>query len=662
MGVLSDQRSDIFAFGILLLHLLLSEDSVPVEPSLGALQGFLYKAGTLKEPWKGLVLQMTALEPAQRIANAPELLKKLLPFNDKPVACMPQVENVSIPSNVLNEKLLCVYSPSEGALESAYNRILIDSWQNGTNLYSFHFNQISPEDSFQKLCLALTGKKMDDPYTGFRAFQDRKKSSGITILFRFPEILSPEQRAMFFFGASCLAEYEWIRIVLLSTKSWVSSVRDSWKHFALPANGQNDTTTSIESLAPAPRKMLNALAVAGGKLSASMLESFGDSRSILELQQRGLISIKNEHTSLSFSTELLLSRMRSSQKASTAARILQKNEGTLDPVSIFHLATTTANDRLAARAALLAARKVPNLEKGLRFEWYWNAFNSKAKLPRSLLVRLTKFFLRSGDYKKARKLLKHIRLRFGFSFQLADLRLNFLHRKHELDAAIRSATRYTHLAKLRAKKGMEEYFLVRLAGFQVLRQDLILAKKTLDMLPVESSDQVAGLRHHFQGLLYFFHGNLSASLNEFQQASRIKHRFQSSSVMNIGVVLGKMGQSEAGEKWLKRSIRIFSKIQDKDRLSHAFLNLGLNYQISGRTEQARTSYVRGMHLSRASRNPNNYIVSLNNIGTLYEREGRIDKSVVIWSKVFKLACREIRSSCPAILCINKCCLASRVHG
>ncbi len=632
-----DQRSDIFAFGILLLHLLLSEDSIPVEPSMGALQTFLYKANSLKEPWKGLVLQMTALEPAQRISSASELRKKIMPAAEKVFASIPAAENISIPPGALNEKLLCVYSQSETSLEAAYNRILIDSWQTGTTVYSFHLNQISPEDSFQKLCMALTGMRMSDPYTGFRVFQERKDDSNIVLIFRSPELLTPEQRAMFFFGTSCLAEYDWIKMVLLSTRAWISSLGESWKHFALTATGEYDSQNSIESLTPANRKILNALAIAGGKLSISILDDLGDHKSLTDLQQQGFVSLKNDSPSLVLSADLLLSRMRLSQKAATATRMLQKYGRMLDPIATFHLATHAGNERLVARSALFAARKFPDSEQASRFEWYWNAFASKAKFPRRILFRLANAFLRSGDFQKARKILMSIRKRFGDSFQFADLLLNYLHRKYKLESAIRVSARYAALAHFREKKELEQYFLVRQAGFQVLNHDFIPAGKLLDQISMNSSRQVEGLHHHFRGLLYFFHGNLSDSLNEFRSASKIRHRFRTSSIMNIGVALGKMGKFEKAEKWLHRSIGAFSKIQDKDRLSHAFSNLGMVYQFAGKTEQAKKNFLRTIHLSRACRNRHNYIHSLNNMGTVYENEGRIDKAIAIRSRVFRLA-------------------------
>lgn len=631
-----DQRSDIFAFGIMLLQLLLSEESVPVEPSHGALQTFLYKANLLKEPWKTLVFQMTALEPAQRISSAAELLKKVFPEMEKNSTGSGK-QMVSLPVELQKERLLCLHSPSEGALDGAYNGILIESWQSSTPVYSFHFNQSSPEESFQKLCMALTGTRMTDFYQGFKTFEQRNTRSRVTVFFRSPELLKFDQRAMFFFGLSCLSEFSWLKIVVLSSRAWNLNLGRPWKHHALsPVNGA-DTHDTIESLNPANRKIVNALAVAGGTLATSILGTFGDSATLMELHQHGFVSLNNGSASLLVPADLILSRMRSSQIEATATRILQKGDS-LEPRSLFHLAANAGNQRTAARAALLAARQSRRaLEDKMHYEWCWRAFSWNARLPRNILFQLATENLRAGNFKRALRLLLHIRKRFGNSFRLADLRLDYYHRKHALKPAIQACSRFIDAARARNLNEVESYFLTRQAGFYVLDHDFRNARLLLDQLQGKLGDPVLGLRHHFLGLLAFFHGNLADSLSEFKKACKIRHRFRSSSIMNLGVVYGKMGQFERAEKWLHRSIKLFSKIQDQDRLCLAFSNLGLVYQGFGRTQQAKNTFLRALHLSKACRNSNNYLNALNSIATVYERQGRIDKAVAVRSRTFKLA-------------------------
>ena len=630
-----DQRSDIFAFGILLLQLLLSEDEVPVEPSQGALQTFLYKANLLEEPWKNLILQMTALEPSQRISSALELLKKIHPPGEM-TQIPARADSLSIPPEILNSKLLCLHSCSDRTLDEAYNAILLQSWESGDALYSFPFQQISPDESFQKLCLALTGKRMSDPYAGFRAFDHRKSEENICVLFRAPEVLTPEQRALFFFGISCLAEYERIRIVLLSKKTWDTSLSEPWVQFGLAAMDESESQTSIESLSPSARKMLIALALSGGKLSQPALEMFGNERTLKELQQLGLLYRKEDVVALAISCDSVLSRLRSSQRQSSAQRVLQKIGDVLDPVTTFHLATHAGEQKLAARSALMTAKLI-SPQCTTRLDWYWKAFISGSPIPRKILFPLVRHNLRAGDFKKVGRLLKYIRNRFGDSFRLADFWLDYFHRQHKLDKAIEVSARYARMASLQRKEKLEQYFLARHAGFLVLNHDYVPAADVLDKLSTSAGRQVSGLLHHFRGLLNFYHGNVSDSLKEFRKASKIKHRFRSSSIMNIGVAFGKMGQFERAEKWLNRSISMFSKIEDKDRLTHAYLNLGMLYQNSGRTDSARKNYFRSLQISRACKHSNNYIVALNNLATLYERTGRIDKAVSLSSRVYKLA-------------------------
>ena len=631
-----DQRSDIFAFGVLLLHLLLSEEEVPVEPSQGALQTFLCKAATLKEPWKSLILQMTALEPSQRIANASELLKRITPGAAKSSHRPLNGEKSSLPQEAYSARFASIQSSSERTLDGIYNEMLLNGWENSRCMYAFDFSKTTPDEAFQNLCVALTGKSIPDRYTGFETFAERKPGPDVVVVFRMPELLPYEKRELFLFGLSCLAEYDWLKIVLLTSKSWSSFLTDSWKHFAASSANGNESQHSMEALSPATKKVLNALAVSGGALPVAALHEFCQARSVLELQHQGFVFINEGLASLSVCSELLLKRMRRSQKASTAERVLQTRVPK-EAVTLHQLGVHSGKDRIAALGALLSARRVRDEAALSHYEWLWKAFLYNARLPRKVLFKLLQHSLRLGDWTKSQRLIKQIHQRFGDSYRLGDYRLDFYHRKYQIKNAIRIASRYVAVATKRGHEEMAQYYLVREAGFHVMNHDLERARQILDGIPQNIPERVKGLYHHYLGLLHFFHGNLSDSLEKTRIACRLKHRFRFSSMMNMAVVLGKMGRYEKAEKYLHRCIQLFSKIHDQDRLSRAFNNLGLVYLGSGRSALSKKSFIQSYHLARACKNPGDYIVALTNVARVYEREGRMDRSVAVHSKAFRLS-------------------------
>ena len=632
-----DQRSDIFAFGVLLLHLLSSDQSIPLEPSQAALQSFLLNANRLKEPWRSLILQMTALEPAQRIGNANEVLRKISPGAEKNSSYGTRSDQALYLPEGPFDSLLCIQASSERSLDRIYNEIVLKSWQNNLAIYAFDFKSTTPDDAFQNLSVALTGKRMCDRYAGFRIFAERQGGQEVVVVFRMPERLKSEQRALFFFGLSCLADYDWLKIVLLTSKSWSSYLGDSWKYLVAPASTEDGSESSLEALPPSAKKVLNALAVSGGNLANSVLDEIVDKKDLIQLQRQGFVLTKNGSTSLLLTADFVLKRMRSGQKASTASRILQTTIAK-DPITLFHLGVNSGDERLAARAALRQARKLIHSDRtDSSKEWLWKAFAFQAKLPHKTLFLLLKHYLRAGDLSKARKLIRHIHARFGNSFRLGDLRLDYFHRKHKLKPPIRIANEYILAAKAKGLENVEQYFRIRQAGFHVLNHDFEIAQNILKQIPESGPEPVQGLRYHFSGLLHFFHGNLTDSLKETKIACKLRHRFRSSSIMNVGVALGKMGRYEQSENWLQRSIVLFSKVQDQDRLSHAFNNLGLVYLGSGKAELGKKNFSRSYHLSRACRNPKNYISAISNLGLVHEREGQTDKALVLRSQAYRLA-------------------------
>ncbi len=631
-----DQRSDIFAFGVLLLHLLLPDETLPEQPSLGALNSLLYKVQSLKEPWRKIVSEMTALEPSQRIADAIELRKKLMPDKEISVPLDTVQQEFSFPEEVMQGKRVLVHSSAEPLLAAAFNQLLISSWERTGSVISFDLISISPDQCFDRICLALTGSYPGSLYLGFQSLRNLEHHSSITVIFRSTEALNPEERAILLFGISCLTEVNWIKVVLFSSNARLPGLDESWKRFDVPIS-KNCMHFSVESLNIAGKKILNALAVAGGTLSRTSLNAFSEDQVLDNLQEQGLLLGRGGSISLAIPSDTILSRMRPSQKQAVALRMLRNKGWSGDPGILFYLASNANRKRLAARSALLQAKRylLPQ-DNSIRLQWYWNAFSWGAKLPRSLLFQMTKQNLLRGDFEKSLSLLKHVRARFGASFHFADLLLDYFHRKYKLDRAVRTAARYANHAA-RIQSSLQEYFRVRQAGFLVLKNDFTEAQEILKTIHDSTNPRVQGLIHHFYGLLHFHQGHLNDSLREFRKACRIPHRFRSSSAMNIGMVLGQMGKYKRAENWLNRSIRLFSRNQDQDRLSYAFNNLGMLYLASSEISKARDNLTRALHLGRACKNPHNYILPLNNLGVTYELEGRIDKAISYRTKVYKLS-------------------------
>lgn len=631
-----DQRSDIFAFGILLLHLLLPEEKFPEQPSIGSLNSLLYKVKSLKEPWKKIISEMTALEPSQRIADANELWKRLAPDKETKIAIHSYGIDFLLPEQVIQEKHLQIHSPSEPLLEEAFNQLLISSWERNNAVFSFDLRVNSPDQCFEWISATLSGGHSGSLYSAIEFLRTQQRSP-VRLIFRSVETLNPEQRAILLFGLSCLTEVSWIKAVLLTSISKLSGLGESWTRFDIPVSG-NTIHFSVESLNPASKKILNALAVAGGTLPRASLNAWNEDEVLDQLTEQGLLLSRAGFLSLPMPAETLLSRMRPGQKQAVALRLLATEKRPADPSMLFYLASNANRKALAARSALQQANRFSaTKDQSSQLQWYWNAFHSGAKLSKSLLFQMTKQNLLHGDLEKSRSLLKQIRARFGPSFLFGDLVLDYFHRKHKLEPAIRVTVRCAREAGRRGKRKLQEYFLARQAGFLILENEFEQAQQILQSLGDIQNPRVRGLAHHFYGMIDFYQGHLNDSFLKFRQACRTPHRFRSSSAMNIGMVLGQMGQFQKAERWLRRSISVFSRTQDQDKLSRAFNNLGMLYLSASEILKARDHFIRALHLGRACKNPHNYLLPLNNLGITYELEGRIDKAIQYRTRVYKLA-------------------------
>ncbi|MCI0613499.1 tetratricopeptide repeat protein, partial [bacterium] len=393
---------------------------------------------------------------------------------------------------------------------------------------------------------------------------------------------------------------------------------------------------ALERLRATDMRILGSLAIAATPLSKSWLfqalrlpESQGNEW-LDNLQARGYVQIQNDLVSLVMTAQTILERLRKDRVAQIAASLLANAPLDGDPEILYRIARSSRNRKIATFQALRVASKFPERSDAAQ-EWYWNAFLAGAQLPKQNLYRLVNFSIRIARHKRTRRILNSIRSRFGYSFRLASLWLDFYYRTADFGKAESLSSKMVNRANLVNKSKWKGYFRTKRAGFLIRLTRYDEAEAILSDL-VESAKKVndsnlSGLIEHYFGLLCFYKGRFNDALNITQKAAQKRHSERSTSIMNVGVFMARVGNLDEAEKWLRRAVHFFQRQNDLDRLSHTFNNIGILFKQKGKIQRARLCYFRSLQLSRAQRNYNLTVSALINLGLTYEIEGRLKRAL-----------------------------------
>src|SRR5262249_3977630 len=168
MGRRYDQRSDIFALGILLLQCFYSEEDWNVDPSLPALQQLIAKCSNLNDFWAKLIAQMTALEPSQRCESADEVWRRLLPMSaSRNFLYFPPPAYRTVGTEMFDGacRTLLVKSPSSIELSRYESSVLSIAWEQNWTTCRFDFRSRSLEDYLGALHRVMLEESPTDFYS-----------------------------------------------------------------------------------------------------------------------------------------------------------------------------------------------------------------------------------------------------------------------------------------------------------------------------------------------------------------------------------------------------------------------------------------------------------------------------------------------------------------
>src|SRR5262249_4599872 len=625
MGRRYDQRSDIFALGILLLQCFYSEEDWNVDPSLPALQQLIAKCSNLNDFWAKLIAQMTSLEPTQRCESADEVWRRLLPISaSRNFLYFPPPAYRTVGTEMFDGacRTLLVKSPSSIELSRYESSVLSIAWEQNWTTCRFDFRSRSLEDYLAALHRVMLEESPTDFYSCVQNLQAIQTERKILILLSIDAGVSSEIRSQVAFAIATLSNGDGFRIVATFSGGGMHLDVEDCKKIYLPLADKQSGEEILQSIVPfnqetqkrvekiktnpfstleqiygalrkelpaegfvywpasarsyslppvlervKPRDMriMSYIAVAGGSLSvlrlAQVLDTDIDRIEVLlnQLEIQGYVHRSTEEVNLTITAESVLNRLRKARIKDLAAKLLEFSQEDESNCK-YRLARLAGKRRLAASLALRLARSYRDSKgKDASMKWFLNSFCNGALLPKMTLFKLLKYNLHRLQFGYSRKIFLEIRKRFGLSYRLGDLYLEYEQRTNNLVNAELLCTRLSERASQKRHKRASQYFVVRMAGFLILQHRFNEGEKILKSINLRiASSNVRGLTHHFLGLSKLLRGCLVEALSEFRLALRFKHCLRPNSAMDLGTTLGRLGCADRGEQWLNRSIEVYS--------------------------------------------------------------------------------------------------------
>jgi Nif-specific regulatory protein len=617
----------------------------------------------------------------------------------------PPIGTFTLEQDVLvKERALLVQSGSQTNLDDVVCQSIHRAWLAGWQTCSFDLRQVKGGDFLASSLSIMAGKSLEF-FPALEFLQTLEQEKDTLLTFCYPETLDSRQRSLLSFAFSAFSRSKSFRILVTTSRSTsfedlgfkkieipllTRETLDEILHSILPSNGLPRTklekfrsssfftaeqvlsefskelpqggflcwpiagrmamkTPEIDKLSKIEMRTLICLALSKGSLKLEILAAVlrMNLNQVHELYQslnnQGYIQQQNERIYLNLPIKSILERVRKDRAKEIAGNILRNWSDREDPLVHFELAKIAGQKRLAALIAIREARRMRIAQSQMEpsISWLWGAFSAGAVLPKQILQRLTLYCLRQAYMSRAKRLLDYQRKRFGFSYKLADLYLEYYHRRNSLNLAIKCLGRARRVAQAKKHSQRFQYFSVRLAGFLILEQRFDEAEKVFSEIrnSTVTSTNIQGLMFHFEGLSLFLRGKLKESIESFTKASGCRHSYRSFSYMNLGLALITVGEFIRGEKFCRKSIRFFSKLNDSDGLSRAYINLGVALLDRGKPNLARHYFQRCLNLSRAFRNIKLIVSSLNNLAETYKVEGRLDRAIRSHLKAGRIAAK-----------------------
>ena len=703
LGRPHDGRSDLYAFGMLLLAAFFPDKVPHAAPSMDALLEFQGLSDRLHGRWRDLILDLTSQEPAQRPASAAEVWNRLLkPVRAKSVLFFPLPFYREVPLESLAEAGTWIFqSPSPLELNVLEQQLMQAGWKGGYPVFKCELHSGELDAGLRKLSLTVCGTAAGDLYEAVRIMSQASSEEERWILIRLHGSPQTREDSLLSFALTTLqmAGYRFFlftqqprdllvegsrkqilppldsslredvlrgvlcrhmdvpRMISQISQTFtqpeqiynllsedLQHVAQEWWPAAAAVCGQ---TVSSNRLTPAERRLLAGLKIAGGALDRDHLNALRPGNMMELLELKGCVHSDEERITL-ISDRGSLKSLRKEQ-VREIARILGQSGSTCDSLSRYHISLHAGDPAAAADAALQRSGETSGNEA---MEWLCRAYLAGADLSRKQVFRLAAMLIVRSRMKMARQVLARIQKKFGMSFRLGNLYLDYHHRRSALKEAIALAERLIRATESRSANRLKAYFQIRMAGLCLLKGDIEQGEALLEAakpFAANASDALRGMMLHFSGLADLYRGRIKDAWSHFLQAVRMRHQFRATSLMNLGVVHMYQGDQQKARSILLSAIRRFSLKQDAERLAHAYNNLGIVCKRLGRLRSARRSYIKAIHLSRATGNRYLEAAALDNLAITYANEGRTRLSIQSSRKAARAAqlggLRDTRASC-----------------
>lgn len=703
LGRPHDGRSDLYAFGMLLLGAFFPKAVPDGAPSLNGLIEFQRVTELLRGRWRDLVIDLTSQEPAQRPGSAAEVWTRLLkPVRAKCTLFFPPPFYRQIAPEELTESATRVFQSTSAlelnVLERQLTRI---AWQGGVSIYKCDLHSGALEAGLRKISLSVCGVPAGDLYEAVRIMAESKPEQEQWILLRLHGLPHAKEDSLLSFMLTTLQTAGY-RFFLLSQHPRDLLVEGLRKHSLPPLNSslREDLLNGIlcrdmevpksvqriaktftqpeqiyslfaedlrhvaqewwpaaaavcsqmvsaHRLSPAERRLLAALEIAGGTLSRAQLNALRPGNMLEQLELKGCVHSDGEQVTLVSNQGNL--KMYRSDQIREMARTLAESSSACEAFSRYHISLRAGDRAAAANAAMQRSAETSGNEA---VEWQGKAYLAGAEFPRERAFRLAAMLIVRSRMKMANQVLMRIRKKFGMSFRLGNLYLDYHHRRNALKSAMTFAERLIRSAEARSKPRLKAYFQIRLAGLHLLNGDVDRGERLLgeaEAYAPKGSGAIRGMMLHFTGLAALLRGKAGDAATQFHDAIQIRHKFRATSLMNLGIVLVVQGDLRKARRLFLSAIQRLLRKQDAERLANVYINLGVVSKKLGRLVSARRSYLKAIHLSRASGNRKLEAAALDNLSVTYAIEGRTKLSIQTSRQAARAAqqagLRDMRASC-----------------
>ncbi len=278
----SDERSDIFALGMMLLHAFIPDEPWNFAPSMSTLENLQSRYKEINSPWREIISEMTSLEPTQRIASGAELWKKLLPPSSKKAFLFfPLSIPVELPADLLNCPVTFLKSASVLSLKGARSQALLQAWRAGFTAFSIDFRKTRLENCFCSILQALTGKPSTHFIAAVNELEKLKSTEPVLLILTYTEILDARQRALLKFAMTSLSQSSSIHFLLLTTEGKPGAWGGLFPQINLPSLNRQAVELIARGLFPSDAGSI-------AKTEAILVRSFSSPEQILQELKRQL--------------------------------------------------------------------------------------------------------------------------------------------------------------------------------------------------------------------------------------------------------------------------------------------------------------------------------------------------------------------------------------